>query len=266
MTNILQDIEKQQMIGIFLSNVFQTAEKLGISQQQILEIIKKIGYGYVEADWNQIRKRPSDFFELMSELQLKISLYVFINTDCLIENDHHIADDIERISQLGISKLMLVWNSTNDETKEESEKKILLNSKNIFREADRVGVQILAEDFDSLTLPCASTKDLIRYHNNLPGLGFTFDTRNFLIHSEDIYESFELMKNNIKHVHIKDRSSETEHSQAVDPGTGKLPIKEIIHKLFDNKYDGWITAELPYGKASIDIYKETYDLIKDSFC
>ena len=74
------------------------------------------------------------------------------------------------------------------------------------------------------------------------------------------------MRNNIKHVHIKDRFSATEHSQAVDPGTGKLPIKAIIHKLFDNKYNGWITAELPYGKASIDVYKETYDLIKDNFC
>ena len=254
------------MIGIFLSNVFQTAEKLGLNQRQMLEIIKEIGYGYVEADWNQIRKMPNDFFEMMKELQLKISLYVFINTNCFIENDHHIADDIERISELGINKLMLVWNSSSDETNEEAKKNILLNSEKIFSEADRVGIQILAEDFDSLTLPCASTKDLILYHKNLPGLGFTFDTGNFLIHNEDIYESFELMRNNIKHVHIKDRFSATEHSQAVDPGTGKLPIKEIIHKLFDNKYNAWITAELPYGKASIDVYKETYDLIKDNFC
>ncbi|MBO5037171.1 MAG: hypothetical protein J6D42_08850 [Clostridia bacterium] len=65
------------MIGIFLSNVFQTAEKLGLNQRQMLEIIKEIGYGYVEADWNQIRKMPNDFFEMMKELQLKISLYVY---------------------------------------------------------------------------------------------------------------------------------------------------------------------------------------------
>ena len=56
------------MIGIFLSNVFQTAEKLGLNQRQMLEIIKEIGYGYVEADWNQIRKMPNDFFEMMKEL------------------------------------------------------------------------------------------------------------------------------------------------------------------------------------------------------
>ena len=35
------------MIGIFLSNVFQTAEKLGLNQRQMLEIIKEIGYGYM---------------------------------------------------------------------------------------------------------------------------------------------------------------------------------------------------------------------------
>lgn len=131
-------------------------------------------------------------------------------------------------------------------------------------------VRVTLEDFDFYTSPCAGRFALQWLMEQTPELGYTLDMGNFAYSDEDVTEAYELLKSHIVHVHCKDRGTEAQYQltenagetagqageqmqklqrrycrglACVPVGGGYLPIRELIGKLKDQGYDGYLAIE-----------------------
>lgn len=76
--------------------------------------------------------------------------------------------------------------------------------------ADITPITVVIEDFDDRNSPIACVSGMKWFAEQVPGLCFTFDTGNFIIHGEDIFAAWEELKDKVVHVHCKDRKISAE--------------------------------------------------------
>jgi sugar phosphate isomerase/epimerase len=104
------------------------------------------------------------------------------------------------------------------------------------------GVQVLIEshgDFpDSPTL-----LDLLK-HVAMAEVGLLWDTHHtFVMSNEQPAETYSRLKTYIRHTHIKDSKGEGENLRYVLPGTGRVPLREIVRVLATGGYRGYYCFE-----------------------
>lgn len=102
------------------------------------------------------------------------------------------------------------------------------------------GIRVTVEDFDDAASPLSRTLGIRWFLEQVPGLGFTFDTGNFAFLKEDIWEAWKILSPFVLHVHCKDRRAGLEPAPA---GGGEIPMKELLGKLRETGYKGWLAAE-----------------------
>ena len=101
--------------------------------------------------------------------------------------------------------------------------------------------------------------------------GLIFDFANFVQVGEDTLKAYEVLKDYVLYIHIKDAKYET--NQNVVAGTGDGNIYEILKEEFNKGYDGFITLEphLVQFDSLKDLEKDSVDevikenLAKDGF-
>ena len=141
------------------------------------------------------------------------------------------------------------------------------------------GIEILFEDTPQAHKPLSSAEDCRTVLDGVEGLGFAFDTANFLVAKEDtdVLEAYELLKDRIRRVHLKDvvrghfqggeQCANGERIRSVVTGTGIVPIKALIEKLEADGYYGVLCVEyaaaagvhgMRHAKA-LEAYSRTID-------
>lgn len=135
---------------------------------------------------------------------------------------------------------------------------------------EQAGVTITVEDFDDHKSPVSGMLGILWFLKNVPGLRYTLDMGNFVYSDEDVLEAWELLKDYVVHVHCKDRGEDAafvagfscgsttqgqdSEEQATSPrlnkgllsvatGEGYMPIAELIAKLKNVGYDGYLAIE-----------------------
>ena len=68
-----------------------------------------------------------------------------------------------------------------------------------------------------------------------------FDFANFVQAGQDTLDAYELLKDHIAYIHVKD--SLKENGKVVPAGYGDGNVAEILKKLFDNGFDGFLSLE-----------------------
>lgn len=117
------------------------------------------------------------------------------------------------------------------------------------------GYKILIEDYDHERSFTSNAERLDSLFTVSKDLGLVFDTGNFQFSGQDAMEQFEHFRNKIGHLHLKDRVSKTD-LKCVPAGTGCIPIVEIIGKLKEDGYTGWLTIE-QFGSRNMLADSET---------
>lgn len=96
--------------------------------------------------------------------------------------------------------------------------------------------------------------DVIRRVNS-SALRSTFDTGNFLLVGQSPNEAIDQLKDNVKHVHVKDFLKVEETGKGVlralngdyylgkTAGEGEVDLRYIFNELNQNGYSGWLTVE-----------------------
>lgn len=113
------------------------------------------------------------------------------------------------------------------------------------------------EDFDGLEAPYCTIAGLNDFLTDVPGLACSFDTGNFIMYQENELEAFQLFRDKICTVHLKDRRKEAKYpddkaiicadgslSYAAETGRGYIHIKEILDLLKEQNYPGNVIVEL----------------------
>jgi L-ribulose-5-phosphate 3-epimerase len=117
--------------------------------------------------------------------------------------------------------------------------------------AGRFGIKVTLEDFDDLRSPYGTPDGLMWFMENVPGLGLTFDTGNFVLRECDVLEAYGLLSEYIVHVHCKDRGETSVTGKgAVNRGMapaavgeGYIPVHEIINRLRQSGYGSYLAVE-----------------------
>ena len=145
-----------------------------------------------------------------------------------------------RIREAGfqISCIYEFYEMEKEEEKEKSRKHIEAAAETGW--GKEKGVEVTIEDFDDYTSPLSRNRGIRWFLDNVPDLGFTFDMGNFAFMQEDIWQAWELLADRIRHIHCKDRCRGLEPAPA---GKGDIPMRELLEKLKETGYEGWLAAE-----------------------
>ena len=68
-----------------------------------------------------------------------------------------------------------------------------------------------------------------------------FDFANFVQAGQDTLEAYELLKDYIEYIHVKD--ARMTDGKVMPAGYGDGHVKEILYKLFENGFDGFLSLE-----------------------
>ena len=120
------------------------------------------------------------------------------------------------------------------------------------------GYSVLIEDFDNPRSLCYGAErmdSLLRVSNNI---GVVFDTGNFIFAGDDTMTQFGHFRQQIGHVHLKDRTAPDDMT-CVPAGEGCIPIGEIIGKLKESGYEGWYTVEQYGSRKMLEDSRTSYD-------
>ena len=136
------------------------------------------------------------------------------------------------------------------------------------------GIEILFEDAPQPYKPLSSSTDCRAILDAVPGLGFVFDTANFLVAEPDcnILTTWEMLKNRVRRVHLKDvvrgnipRAEVCQNGESiltVATGSGIIPLRPFVEKLKADGYDGVCCVEY---MAKAGVHGEEHSLYLDTY-
>ena len=267
-------------LSAFFDHILQAEEQTGKHIPELLAEVKKAGISAVEINCTYLLKHPATL-EMLETAGLQVScIYEFYALERGRETEkarRHI--EIERKTKAG--KILIVPGFFSVETEEfvncvpDREKvwDYLSHSEKAQRMADGLReivemagsrniadtpITVVIEDFDDRNSPIACVSGMQWFAEQVPGLCFTFDTGNFIIHGENIFAAWEELKDKVVHVHCKDRKIssdkplQTQKNATPDikecylpaaVGEGCIPIKELVYKMKEYGYRGYLAIE-----------------------
>lgn len=267
-------------LSVFFDHILQAEEQTGKHIPELLAEVKKAGISAVEINCTYLLEHPATL-EMLETAGLQVScIYEFYALERGRETEkarRHI--EIARKTKAG--KILIVPGFFSVETEEfvncvpDREKvwDYLSHSEKAQRMADGLReivemagsrniadtpITVVIEDFDDRNSPIACVSGMQWFAKQVPGLCFTFDTGNFIIHGENIFAAWEELKDKVVHVHCKDKKIssdkplQTQKNATPDikecylpaaVGEGCIPIKELVYKMKEYGYRGYLAIE-----------------------
>lgn len=267
-------------LSVFFDHILQAEEQTGKHIPELLAEVKKAGISAVEINCTYLLEHSATL-EMLETAGLQVScIYEFYALERGRETEkarRHI--EIARKTKAG--KILIVPGFFSVETEEfvncvpDREKvwDYLSHSEKAQRMADGLReivemagsrniadtpITVVIEDFDDRNSPIACVSGMQWFAKQVPGLCFTFDTGNFIIHGENIFAAWEELKDKVVHVHCKDRKIssdkplQTQKNATPDikecylpaaVGEGCIPIKELVYKMKEYGYRGYLAIE-----------------------
>ena len=267
-------------LSVFFDHILQAEERTGKHIPELLAEVKKAGISAVEINCTYLLEHSATL-EMLETAGLQVScIYEFYALERGRETEkarRHI--EIARKTKAG--KILIVPGFFSVETEEfvncvpDGEKvwDYLSHSEKAQRMADGLReivemagsrniadtpITVVIEDFDDRNSPIACVSGMQWFAKQVPGLCFTFDTGNFIIHGENMFAAWEELKDKVVHVHCKDRKIssdkplQTQKNATPDikecylpaaVGEGCIPIKELVYKMKEYGYRGYLAIE-----------------------
>jgi trehalose utilization protein/sugar phosphate isomerase/epimerase len=271
-------------LSIFYEHLREAMEQTGKSLEELLAEAKKAGISGVEMEFSTLVKKP-ELHRIIQNAGMEISnLYQFFDFGNHYAAGMHTGRKmIDTAKAMGIQRVMIIPGFLAPEQAKELTKASgsfeetaaymegiseILAMRDAIAElteyATERGIMVSMEDFDAFDSPIARMNPIKWFLTQVPGLKHTLDMGNYAFSNESAAEAYELFKDQIGHVHCKDRGEEKEedpeiwkglgvpfgeelaHRRGMKPvpvGDGYMPIAELVKKLKDQGYQGYMAIE-----------------------
>lgn len=251
--------------GIFFDNL-AAAFPGNTTPEHLIEQAADIGFEYVEADIEKLKKQDAGFFEAAAGCSVGFSVYCFSDENCVLGDGTSARDNLRFLASHGISTMMMVCRPARGCAKPADEifRDICSSLNSLCASAAEFGITVLVEDFDSSDIPCGSCEDMLKLAEYVPGIRFTLDTGNFAFFGEDLLECYGRIRDRIGHVHLKDRVSPGDLRVPVT-GTGGLPLREVLTSLKNDGYCGKISIEMFGAECSRRTLSDALSFLKTNY-
>lgn len=240
-------------ISIFSDHIKAVASQEKISFTEAAVLIREIGYEGVDV---RVRQTPEEI-RILDSIGFAHSCAIADINYCSGE-DVSAAEDqaLEFMRTYGYDRILIVPGIYRGEDRPD----VTARLGAFAARAAREGLTVMVEDYDNKRSPCFNMEMLSDMFAKSPELKHNFDSGNYIIAGEDCIEAVKKFSDRIAHVHLKDRTSETDLScPAV--GSGCIPQAEVIAALVSAGYDGWLTVEHFGHKEMLKAAKESYDFV-----
>lgn len=242
-------------ISLFLSQIKSICNQKNIELEEALKTVAEAGVKGIDISLYSVPfivENKALLEENGIEINSVIAEYDFIHA-----YDRSLVDKIiEGCKAVGANNVHLVpgkWKA--DDNKDECVKALVKPLTEAVKLAKDNGIAIGIEDYNP-HFSVGKSEHLLYLAENVPDLHIIFDTGNFCYLEEEVFEVYKKLKPYIKkNIHLKDRSFNGRADEKpelingkevyiVVPGTGDMPIKEILDDLKASGFEGGITAEL----------------------
>lgn len=165
---------------------------------------------------------------------------------------------VSRAKQISAGKLMIVPRgircSEDLAERKAAADRIIRCFRIAVRAAEKEQLTVCVEDTPDWRIPLSSAEECKYVLEHVPGLKLVYDTANMLPADGDPLAFYELLKEYITHVHLKDvvyaekgePCRNGKYIQCVPWGRGIIPIREIVQRLIQDGYQG--TAMIEYTR------------------
>ncbi|UJL45758.1 sugar phosphate isomerase/epimerase [Virgibacillus sp. NKC19-16] len=127
--------------------------------------------------------------------------------------------------------------------------------------AERAGITILVEPEPDLLIE--TSDQFIAFKKEVPSesIALNFDIGHFYCVNEDPTYLVDKLLPYTGHYHLEDISSDRAHHHLI-PGEGAINIPEVLNRIQDTGYEGYVTVELyPYQEQAIEAATQAYRYI-----
>lgn len=265
-------------IATFYDHILELASQENISVMDAMKEAKELGITAVEVSSNNIIEREDELKKELRETGIVVSS-VCAYFDFGNSKDEKIIDDmLDMAVRVGAEEMLAIPGFFDEDDSEEAQK-VKVNSitdmMNILSEkASEKGITLLLEDYDSDLSPYATIEGVKHFVDNVKGLKVSFDTGNFMYSGDDELDAYKIFRNDIAHVHFKDRALKGTENGKPDTtgrvlypspvGSGVVKIREIIESLKNDEFDGYCAIE-HYGSPNQREYlKKSVEYLKES--
>ncbi len=242
-------------LSVFFDHIREGAAQQGISLEQAMERVRRTGISCVELDAATLAPEDS-MCERLAHSGLRAScLYSFFDF-AHAKQEAQALELVEKAAFMGARYVLAVPGFLQPEDDQAACLARMDESlRRLCAAADKRGLTVLMEDFDSDAAPYATAVQLRRFMDTVPGLACAFDTGNFLCAGEDVLCAFPLLEGHIQYVHLKDRAltprpgeegkrlSTGQILYSASVGGGAIPMDRCLRRLRATGYDGVLAIE-----------------------
>lgn len=267
-------------IATFYDHILDISRQEGISTVEALKLAREMGVEAVEASGNNIVGREDEMGQELAMADMAISTvpaYFDFGRDGDVERQA--TPILEAARFLGADKLLVIPGFfAEEDSPEQREAQLVCMEEGVNKLAELAagyGVSLVMEEYDSELAPYSTMEGVRRFLDRCPGLSAAFDSGNFRFAAQDLLEAYDLLKDRIAHVHLKDRaysqSNGEEPKMAVDGvpmypapvGGGDLPLEKLMDLLKRDGYDGIYTIEHYGSNMTLDYLRQSVAWVKE---
>jgi len=247
------------------------ADEISANFDEQIEGLKKLGIGYIEPrgiDGKNISALTEEEAKAvkakLDAAGIKVSSIgspigkIGINDD--FEAHKKLLLNVIKVAKILDTKYIRVFSFFVPEGKAADYKeKVLSQFKEMVDIAEENGVILLHENEKDIYGDIADRcMDIVNYIDS-PAFGVVFDPANFVQCGEDTKRAFELLKNHITYMHIKDSRKDC---TVVPAGYGEGNVPYILNSLKEMGYEGFTSLEPHLGSFEGLAELENSDLVK----
>ncbi|NTV79035.1 MAG: TIM barrel protein, partial [Clostridiales bacterium] len=207
-------------LAVFYNHVVCAASQNNVSTEEILNQIKKYNITGLEFSIDEIRSQEAELVSLMDKTGFHVSSIYSRHHFSISSNGKEAYSFIDTAARLKAKKVLIIqgfcsftskepvlWNHARPNFIQYYQMNQMAKALTMICDyaADK-NITVTLEDFDDKRAPYCTMNGLHWFMKKVPGLKYTFDSGNFQYCKEDELAAFQLLKDYISHVHLKDRS------------------------------------------------------------
>ena len=244
-------------IALFYENLYEGVRISGRQMEDVLAKLRDAGLEMLYCSFDSLKRDRAELSRIMEKLGIGLEgVHGFCDFASDPETDKY-REMIDLAADTGAGSFLIIPGMFESGNTHRDLERMVAGVRKAVAYGQKKKMPVLMEDFDGLLAPYNCIAALKYFMESAEGLECAFDTGNFAAFHEDELEAFELFADQIRTVHLKDRTLSRRHEgdtpfvcadgksvYACAVGSGYIRIAEILNRLKQRGYSGNVIAEL----------------------
>lgn len=270
-------------VSTFYDHIRAVAEQEGVTVAEAMQRARELGITALEVSSFNLKDRVGEVKEELAAGGLAVaSVPIFMDLGRNDDVRSQCEPYLETTRELGADRVLVIpgfFAPEDGEAERASAVERMKDGVNRVAEiAKGYGISLIMEDFDNILSPINSAEGLRSFLDACPPLGCCFDTGNFRITGGDELAAYDLLRDRVCYVHLKDRKYAhgvegkfiptcTDGTQLLPcaVGSGDIKMSELASRLKADGYDGGVAVEFYGASPMLDTIAKSVEWVRENF-